>query len=63
MTAIRMRAYKHPSWTMHLIVPDTDAGHEGALEMLSDDEDAALLTYEIREMTEDEFETLPEWDG
>lgn len=55
--------YTHPSWSKYLIVGPNDGGREAALQVLGEDEDAALLHAETVQVTRDELDALPEFDG
>lgn len=58
---MKMEQFSHPSWDMKLIL------HPGqgsvALENLGEDDDESLLQMEEIEMTKEEVDALPEFDG
>ena len=58
---VKMRVYSHPSWGMTLIVKPGDDSI--ALENLSEDDDETLLSMEEVEMTQEDIDALPEFDG
>ena len=58
---VKMRVYSHPSWDMKLILKPGDDSF--ALENLGEDEDQTLLQMEEIEMTQEEVDALPEFDG
>ena len=58
-----MREYSHPTWEMTLFTPDSD-GEKPALDMLGEGNgDPDLLTFTHREMTQEEIDALPEFEG
>lgn len=56
-----MHRYSHPSWDMKLILKPGD--DSVAQENLADDDDGSDLRMEEIEMTQEEIDALPEFDG
>lgn len=55
--------YEHPKWDMRLILPN-DGSRGTPKDFLGADEDAAQLKEVFYpEMTLDELDALPEWNG
>lgn len=54
--------YSHPSWDMALFIGPND-GRQAALDLLSEDDDPALLIEQQVQMTQEELDALPEFDG
>ena len=55
--------FSHPNWDMKLLVTETEGGKAVAQDMLSDEDDPALLIIDEIEMTQEEIDNLPEWGG
>lgn len=60
---MKIRRWNHPDWDMALITADTEASRKDAIEVLSDDYDPNDLTFTVDEMSQAEFENLPEFEA
>jgi hypothetical protein len=60
---VKVFRFSHPNWDMKLLVTEAEGGKAVAQDMMSEDEDPALLVIEEIEMTQEEIDNLPEWDG
>lgn len=55
--------FSHPNWDMKLLVTEAEGGEAVANDMLAEDDDPSLLVIDEIEMTQEEIDNLPEWDG
>lgn len=55
--------FSHPNWDMKLLVTEAEGGAAVANDMLAEDDDPSLLVIDEIEMTQEEIDNLPEWDG
>ena len=55
--------FSHPNWEMKLLVTEAEGGIALTQDMLSDEDDPALLIIDEIEMTQEEIDNLPEWGG
>ena len=55
--------FSHPNWDMKLLVTEAEGGPAVANDMLAEDDDPSLLVIDEIEMTQEEIDNLPEWDG
>lgn len=63
MKNISVTEWSHADWDMTLVLPD-DGSRGKPEDFLNEDQDASLLKQEFHpQMSEQDLDDLPEWDG